>query len=67
MTQPIRHYPVICPICGAKCEEKKHLVRFERRHPKLCSDRLKFNRQLAASVRSVEPEPTGNWRDIQMY
>lgn len=54
MNKPIRHYPVVCSNCGAECAESKHLARFERRHPALCTARKEFNRQLARGTRSVE-------------
>ena len=43
-----------CPSCGATCDPKDR-KRFASRHPKLCTARRDFNRQLAQGTRSTEP------------
>ncbi len=45
----------ICPVCDARTD-KKGLGRFERRHPKLCTERRRIAAQLARGVRCVELE-----------
>lgn len=54
-TGPTR--PVMtCSSCGATCREAKHLGRFTRRHPRLCTKRKEFTAQLAAGTRSVDAD-----------
>jgi hypothetical protein len=47
--------PLLKCDCGATardtCKERK---RFKLRHPRLCTERRKFTKQLAQSTRSVE-------------
>lgn len=41
--------------CGAQCRQGSNKsLRFIARHPKLCSERKDFTKQLAQGVRSVE-------------
>ena len=42
--------------CGAECRERKDIVRFLRRHPRLCSERREYTKQLARGTRCVEDE-----------
>mgnify|MGYP001581959160 FL=1 len=42
--------------CGAKCADGSKRTRFLERHPRLCSERQDFTRQLAQGTRSVESD-----------
>jgi len=50
---------IITCTCGATADNNtKERKRFTKRHPKACSKRQVFNKQLAQGTRSVEDEPT---------
>ena len=50
--------------CGAKCIEKNKERRFDQRHPKICSKKVEFTKQLAKFVKCVG---TSQEEDVDVY